>query len=107
MELRVYRPGSYMDWHVDEVMYREPQFEAIFTVENSTDSETQWKEPGNQSLVSRWAEPNSLIVLRAGGPLHQVTRATKGRRVILKFLLTPTLEKNEVFDQNLNRRAFG
>jgi hypothetical protein len=36
VELRIYRPGSCMDWHVDDVMYREPQYEMIYTVSNTT-----------------------------------------------------------------------
>lgn len=105
VELRAYPVGSYMDWHADEVMYREPQFEMIYTLINTSDSETQWKD-GDGSVISQWAEPNSLIVVQAGGPLHQVTRITRGQRFILKGVLTPTLETNEVFHQNLERDAF-
>jgi len=105
VELRVYPVGSYMDWHSDEVMYCSPQYEMIYTLENTTDSETQWEDPRG-GVVSQWAEPNSLIAIRAGGPLHQVTKSRSGRRSILKFVLTPTLDKTEEFHENFNRDAF-
>mmetsp|Transcript_27439 Transcript_27439/g.71210 ORF Transcript_27439/g.71210 Transcript_27439/m.71210 type:complete len:272 (+) Transcript_27439:71-886(+) len=105
VELRLYPVSSYMDWHVDELMYTEPQYEMILTLENSTDSFTQWVDANGQT-VSTWAEPNSLIVVKAGAALHQVTRVKKGRRAILKFILTPTLDRTQAFEDNLSRVAF-
>ncbi|KAG1674743.1 hypothetical protein FOA52_013579 [Chlamydomonas sp. UWO 241] len=100
VELRIYRPGSYMEWHVDDVMYSEPQYEMIYTVTNTTDSLTQWIDASG-ATVSHWPEPNSLICVRAGGALHQVTRVGRGERIIIKFILTPTLEKGAMFHEYL------
>jgi diaminopimelate decarboxylase len=52
----------------------------ILTLENSSDSFTEWVDASGQT-VSIWAEPNSLIVVKAGAALHQVTRIKKGTNV--------------------------
>ena len=33
-----------MDWHQDVALYVEPQYELVFTLENTSDSQTQWQD---------------------------------------------------------------
>lgn len=87
VELRRYPLDSRMGWHCDEALYDIPQIEAVFTIENTSDSETQWKR-SEGSVVSRSLRPNSLLLVRAEGPLHRVTTVTRGYRVIAKVCYT-------------------
>ena len=83
VEVRLYeRIGASMAWHEDDVMYDPPQVEAVLTIENNSNCITMWKD-GNQ-LMSKETDPNSVLLLRAGGPLHCVTGLKRGRRIILK-----------------------
>lgn len=107
VELRRYPIGSSMDWHTDEAMYSEPQIECVFTVLNSSDSETQWKPEGahhryDDVIVSRFMLPNSLLMVRAEGPLHRVTPVTSGDRVIAKFVYTTSPYKLPAWYENLD-----
>lgn len=38
IELRQYPRGAEMPWHLDEQMYASPQWELIYTIDNSSDS---------------------------------------------------------------------
>lgn len=78
--------GASMAWHVDDVLYDPPQIEVVFTVENNSDCVTMYKE--GERLHSIETDPNSVLMLRAGGPLHCVTSLKRGRRVILKCAYT-------------------
>jgi len=42
IEARVYKRGGEMEWHRDDVLYAEPQVELVLTLENDSDSQTQW-----------------------------------------------------------------
>lgn len=53
-------------WHVDEQMFATPQWEVIFTVDNDSDSTTEWREPGGRSH-SVWTAPNSLLCVQVSG----------------------------------------
>lgn len=83
VDLRVYeRVGSGMPWHVDDVLVDPPQIEIVLTLENTSDCVTLWKtKNGIQSVET---DPNSAIILRAGGSEHCVTSLKQGRRAILK-----------------------
>jgi hypothetical protein len=84
-ELRVYqRRGASMAWHQDDVLYDPPQIEVVYTVENSSDCVTQWKDQDGRELAVE-TDPNSALVLAAGGAWHCVTRLKFGRRVIVKM----------------------
>lgn len=89
VELRRYLNGGGMDWHRDDALYEAPQFEAVYCVENTSDSKTEWEEDGD--IRSEWTPPNSLLVFRAGdgGAKHHVTPVGTGTRSILKFVLVP------------------
>jgi len=75
IELRSYSPGSRMDWHVDDVLYAKPQCEAILTVEQSSDSKTEWVDI-NGEVTSVRTLPNSLLLIKAGCVRHRVTPLT-------------------------------
>jgi hypothetical protein len=85
IEYRKYPIGAKgMLWHRDSCMIGN-QYECVYTLTNTSDSETLYKDFfGRVHRV--WAEPNSLIVVRAGGVEHAVTPVTKGERTILKFV---------------------
>jgi len=73
-----------MEWHRDEAMYAAPQLELVYTLENTSDSTTEWMDASGR-VRSAWAAPNSLIVVRAEAALHRV-RAVRngGSREIVK-----------------------
>lgn len=105
-EFRVYRHGSFMNWHVDETLYHVPQIEAVYTIENDSNSETQWALPDGK-VVSERTEPNSLIMLLAGGPAHQVTPVSKGLRSIAKCVYTTSFERSPEFERLFRSAAKG
>lgn len=89
--MRVYgKPGSGMDWHTDDVLYAPPQIEAVLTIDNDSDCVTMWEEKSADGSSTRMegveTEPNSILLVRAGGVRHKVTPLKKGQRVILKFV---------------------
>jgi hypothetical protein len=93
-ELRVCDVGSEMDWHVDPVLYDPPQWECVFTIDNDSDSETEWEttrddDDGGATTTTRktWTAPGSALIFRAGGTdRHRVVPSTFGKRVIVKAL---------------------
>lgn len=101
VELRRYPLHSSMDWHHDEPIYEEPQVELVYTLDNDTDSETQW-ETRDGRIVSRFMRPNSLLVVEADGVKHRVTPVTRGNRMIVKFAYTSCREKLPSWYDNLD-----
>ena len=87
IEYRKYTHGSYMKKHIDTLIYKIPQYECIFTLSNNTDSFT------NLAGKKISAKPNSLMIVRALGVEHEVTKVNKGERKFLKFIFTETDEK--------------
>lgn len=85
IEYRMYYKGGMMDWHRDTQLYNVPQYEIVYTVDNTSDSETQWIDSKTGKLHSIRSEPNSAFVVRAQGVLHRVTPVNKGERRIIKF----------------------
>jgi hypothetical protein len=79
-------PGSFMKKHRDTMIYKIPQYECILTLTNTTDSVTDM----NGTQIK--SEPNSLIIVRANGIPHSVTKVNKGERKFLKFIFTETDE---------------
>ena len=91
VELRLYKPGSSMGWHCDDVLYMpEPQCEVVLTLENSSDAATEWIDAAGE-LHSRWTPPNSALLVRAGetGARHRVSELKRGERLILKMVFVP------------------
>lgn len=101
VEYRIYPQGSCMDWHQDVALYTTPQYELVFTLENTSDSQTQWRDADGRRRGG-WTEPNSVIMVRAENVVHRVTPITTGERSIVKFVYTTTLEKTNEFYDNLN-----
>ncbi|KAJ8602372.1 hypothetical protein CTAYLR_004215 [Chrysophaeum taylorii] len=87
IELRRYPRNARMKWHCDQALYEQPQLECVYTVENTSDSRTEW-ERRDGAIVSQSMRPNSLLVVLAEGPKHRVTPVTRGERVIAKFVYT-------------------
>ena len=100
VEYRVYPGGSSMEWHQDVALYTEPQYELVFTLENSSDSQTQWQDDAGRRRGG-WTEPNSVLMVRAEHVVHRVTPVTRGERSIVKFVYTTTLDKTDEFYDNL------
>lgn len=100
VEIRRYPLHSSMGWHCDEALYEIPQIEAVFTIENTSDSETQWERQGG-AIVSRSMQPNSLLLIKAEGPKHCVTPVTRGDRVIAKICYTLSRQKLPSWYANL------
>ena len=101
-----------MEWHVDDVLYDPPQWEVVFTLENTSDCLTQWqqvvqKNENDSSTVGHMIQqvetrPNSALVIQAGGVKHCVSSLTYGKRVILKMVLVEpgaTLVDEALVDQ--------
>mmetsp|Transcript_8 Transcript_8/g.6 ORF Transcript_8/g.6 Transcript_8/m.6 type:complete len:311 (+) Transcript_8:234-1166(+) len=95
IELRIYeKKGACMDWHYDDVLYEPEQVEIVLTLENKSDCVTRWEENPQLASTSKntpiikeiETQPNSAIILRAGGVRHKVTALKYGRRAILKFI---------------------
>jgi hypothetical protein len=107
IEVRVYETkGSGMDWHVDDVLYDPPQLEMVYTLENKSDCSTAWKTlDGKEHRVE--TEPNSAILLLAGGAPHKVTPLSYGRRVILKVVYVQDGAAYLGGDDNIHKRQFG
>jgi hypothetical protein len=102
IEVRTYeKVGASMAWHVDDVLYDSPQVEVIWTLENTSNCRTMWKQDGNVRAVE--TDPNAVVLLRAGGPLHCVTSLKWGRRVILKCAYA---SKEATFSKGLHTNQF-
>lgn len=84
VEYRQYPIGSQgMVWHRDTCLVGR-QYECVYTVTNTSDSLTLYKDMFGR-IHSVRTEPNSLIVVQAGGAEHAVTPVTIGERSIVKF----------------------
>jgi len=104
VEIRVYeQTGACMAWHVDDVLFDPPQIEVIWTLSNTSDCQTKWKELANDTIQSVETDPNSVILLRAGGPLHCVTSLRRGQRIIVKCAC---VHKDATFREGLHTNQF-
>jgi len=66
IEYRIYQKNKGMNWHKDILLYKEPQYECVFTVSNSSTSRTEYIDhTGKKHSV--WTKPNSLMIVRADG----------------------------------------
>jgi hypothetical protein len=85
LEIRKYVKGAHMPFHYDEQLYKKPQIEFVYTVENSSDSYTCWVDARGETQKVR-TEPNSMICIQAATVSHAVTPLKRGERVIIKGL---------------------
>lgn len=93
IEYRIYQLHNGMEWHKDILLYKQPQYECVYTINNTSDSKTEYIDH-NRNKHSIWTEPNSLMIVRANGYYHHVKPVTKGEREILKLVYTPTKKLN-------------
>jgi hypothetical protein len=93
IEYRMYQLHNGMDWHKDILLYKKPQYECVYTIKNTSDSQTEYIDH-NEKKHSQWTEPNSLMIVRADGYFHHVKPVTRGEREILKLVYTPTSKLN-------------
>jgi len=77
-----------MDWHTDDVLYTHPQVEVIFTVFNTSNCRTMYKDKSERGddLYEVETEPNSVLLVPAGDALHKVSPLKYGKRIIVKFV---------------------
>ena len=109
VEVRLYETvGSGMAWHIDDVLYDPtPQLEVVITLENNSDCCTLWKNEKDKAsslLHSQETDPNSALILQAGGPLHCVTSLKRGRRLILKCAYA---SRDATFREGVHADQFG
>ena len=103
IEHRFYHKESAgMDWHKDTLLYTKPQYEAIFTITNNSESKTQW-EDGFGNRHELWTKPNSLLIVKAQGYKHHVTPPISGEREILKLIYTQTNDVNSNYHKEIER----
>ena len=97
IEYRIYPNKSKgMSWHSDSLLYNEPQYELVFTINNTSNSKTVWRDKNNENFIK--TEPNSLIIVRANAAEHKVTPNKFGERNILKFIYA---KKKSSINKNL------
>jgi hypothetical protein len=86
IEYRLYKTGSSMPWHRDDVITNMcPQIEIVFTVFNTSDSLTEWLDETKNKTVQVKSESNSMIITQGKGAIHRVTELTRGQRAIIKI----------------------
>lgn len=86
IDIRKYTIGGEMGWHRDTILKMEdgyPQLEVVYTVENKSDSTTEWID-NNDNKHTIKSDANSLTVTQGGSVYHHVTPVTSGHRVIIK-----------------------
>lgn len=87
VEYRKYVKGSYMKWHRDTQMLPDQlQYECVITLTNNSDSLTLLEYESGIKKIN--TEPNSLLIVRAQGINHKVTKLTKGERTIIKLVFS-------------------
>lgn len=86
VEYRVYGMGGHMNWHSDTQLYVPEQYELIYTIDNTSDTTFNWKQPITGKIQSLEPKPNSILYVRANGAPHMVSEITDGFRYILKFV---------------------
>ena len=91
-----------MKWHSDTLLYDLPQYEAIYTLHNNSDSLTKWIDEDGQEH-SIWTKPNSMLIVKAQGLKHMVTAVNNGTRSILKLIYTQTTTTNNNYSNEIKR----
>ena len=103
IEYRIYPTGSKgMHCHKDALLYDKPQYEVVFTIENESDSYTNWYSfLGFNNKI--YTKPNSAIIVKAQENTHCVSPVNNGYRKILKLIYTQTNKYNDNYVQELKR----
>ena len=76
VEYRVYGMGGHMNWHSDTQLYVPEQYELIYTIDNTSDTTFNWKQPITGKIQSLEPKPNSILYVRANGAPHMVSEIT-------------------------------
>ena len=103
IEFRVYPTGSEgMKCHKDTLLYEKPQYEMVYTIENESDSYTNWYSylGWNNKIYS---ESNSLIIVKANENIHCVSPVREGFKSFLKLIYTQTDKYNKNYLREMNR----
>lgn len=105
IEYRIYPKGSGgMKCHKDTLLYELPQYEMVYTIENESDSYTNWfSYLGWNNKI--YTKPNSLIIVKAQENTHCVSPVNEGYRSILKLIYTQTDKYNKNYVNELKRFA--
>jgi len=91
-----------MKCHKDTLLYDEPQYEMVYTIENESDSYTEWyTSSGRKKKI--YTKPNSLIIVKAQENIHCVSPVNKGYRSILKLIYTQSDKYNGNYLNELER----
>ena len=87
IEYRQYGLNASMPWHRDQVITKGscPQIEIVFTVTNSSNSQTEWIEDTTHKKHVVKSQPNSIMMTQGSSVFHQVTPITEGERSIIKI----------------------
>ena len=103
IEYRIYPEGSKgMHCHKDTLLYNKPQYEVVFTIENESDSYTNWYTYlGFNNII--YTKPNSIIIVKAQENTHCVSPINKGYRTILKLIYTQTNDYNNNYLKEIQR----
>jgi hypothetical protein len=103
IEYRIYptkSPG--MHCHTDTLLYDLPQYEAVLTINNTSDSYTTWYSY-NKEEHKIYTKPNSLLLVKAKGNRHCVSPINKGERSIMKYIYTQSDKNNKNYLKELMR----
>jgi len=103
IEYRIYpkkSPG--MHCHTDTLLYDLPQYEAVLTINNTSDSYTTWYSYNNKEHKI-YTKPNSLLLVKAKGNRHCVSPINKGERTIMKYIYTQSDKYNDNYLRELTR----
>lgn len=85
VEYRKYIRGSFMNWHKDtQMLPHQLQYECVITITNTSNSRSSFRKKTRTINVK--SKPNSIIIVRANGISHKVSKTTKGTRTILKLV---------------------
>ena len=103
IEYRIYptkSPG--MQCHTDTLLYNLPQYEAVLTINNTSDSYTTWYSY-NKEEHKIYTKPNSLLLVKAKGNRHCVSPINKGERSIMKYIYSQSDTYNKNYLRELSR----
>ena len=88
IDYRIYELGGRMNWHRDVIISDNnkcPQIEIVFTLDNTSDSHTIWKEDNTDKIHEIRTESNSILITQGNSVYHKVLPITKGSRSIIKI----------------------
>jgi hypothetical protein len=88
IDYRIYELGGRMKWHRDVIISENekcPQIEIVFTLDNTSDSQTIWKEDDTNIIHKISTEANSILITQGNSAYHKVLPVTTGQRRIIKI----------------------